>query len=72
VTAANVADIAKTAELLHGEERQMHRNADTSACKRLLVAALGRSIEWKIACNAGLIQAMAEGAQPAAEPKRMD
>ena len=64
VTAANVADIAKTAELLHGEERQVHADAGyTGVEKRPEIVALARLIDWQIAGKRGLIKALAEGAQ---------
>ena len=63
VTAANVADIAKTAELLHGEERQVHGDAGyTGVEKRPEIVALAQPIDWQIACKRGLIKALAEGA----------
>ena len=52
VTAANVADITKTAELLHGQEQQVHAE----------IVALERKIDWQIACKRGILKAMAEGA----------
>ena len=64
VTAANVADIAKTAELLHGEETQVHADAGYAGVeKRPEIVALARPIDWQIACKRGLIKALAEGAQ---------
>ena len=64
VTAANVADIAKTAELLHGEEKQVHADAGyTGVAKRPEIVALARPIDWQIACKRGLIKALAEGPQ---------
>jgi IS5 family transposase len=64
VTAANVADITKTAELLHGEETQVHADAGyTGVQKRPEIIALERPIDWQIAAKRGLIKAMAEGAQ---------
>src|SRR6266478_2283731 len=52
VTAANVADITKTAELLHGQERQVHADAGyTGVEKRAEIAALQRQIDWQIARN---------------------
>ena len=64
VTAANVADITKTAELLHGEEQQVHADAGyTGVEKRPEIVALERKIDWQIADKRGLIKAMAEGAE---------
>ena len=64
VTAANVADITKTAELLHGEEKQVHADAGyTGVEKRGEIVALERRIDWQIAGKRGVIKAMAEGAE---------
>ena len=64
VTAANVADITQTAELLHGEERQVHADAGyTGVEKRAEILALERKIDWQIACKRGLIKALAEGVE---------
>jgi IS5 family transposase len=64
VTAANVADITKTAELLHGEEQQVHADAGyTGVEKRTEIGALERKIDWQIASKRGLIKALAEGAE---------
>jgi IS5 family transposase len=64
VTAANVADVTKTAELLHGEEKQVHADAGyTGVEKRAEIVALERTINWQIAGKRGLIQALAEGAE---------
>jgi IS5 family transposase len=62
VTAANVADITKTAELLHGQETQVHADAGyTGVEKRAEVVALERKIDWQIARKRGQIKTMAEG-----------
>ena len=67
VTAANVADITKTAELLHGQEQQVHGDAGyTGVEKRAEIVALERKIDWQIACKRGLIKALAEGAEKVA------
>jgi IS5 family transposase len=64
VTAANVADITKTAELLHGAEKQVHADAGyTGVEKRAEIVALERKIDWQIAGKRGQIKAMAEGAE---------
>jgi IS5 family transposase len=61
VTAANVADITKTSELLHGEEQQVHADAGyTGVEKRPEIAALKRGIDWPIACKRSLIKTLAE------------
>ena len=64
VTAANVADVTKTAELLHGQEQQVHADAGyTGVEKRAEIVALARKIDWQIARKRGLIKALAEGAE---------
>ena len=66
VTAANVADLTKTAELLHGQEEQVHADAgDTGVEKRAEIVALERTIGWQIARKRGPIKAMVEGAEKA-------
>lgn len=63
VTAANVADVTKTAELLHGQEQQVHADAGyTGVEKRAEIVALERKIDWQIAGKRGAIKALAEGA----------
>ena len=62
VTAANVADITKTSELLHGQEKQVHADAGyTGVEKREEITALNRPIDWQIAGKRGRIKKMAEG-----------
>ena len=64
VTAANVADVTKTSELLHGQEAQVHADAGyTGVEKRAEIVALARKIDWQIARKRGLIKALAEGAE---------
>jgi IS5 family transposase len=64
VTAANVADVTKTAELLHGQERQVHADAGyTGVEKRAEIVALERKIDWQIAGKRSGIKALAEGAE---------
>ena len=64
VTAANVADVTKTAELLHGEETQVHADAGyTGVEKRPEIVALERKLDWQIAGKRGTIKALAEGAE---------
>jgi IS5 family transposase len=64
VTAANVADIAQAAALLHGKEKQVHADAGyIGVAKRPEIVALGRTLDWQIACKRGLIKAMADGPQ---------
>jgi IS5 family transposase len=62
VTAANVADITKTAELLHGQETQVHADAGYIGVeKREEITALNRPIDWQIAGKRGQIKKLAEG-----------
>ncbi len=62
VTAANVADVTKTAELLQGRETQVHADAGyTGVEKREEITALNRTIDWQIAGKRGRIKKMAEG-----------
>jgi transposase, IS5 family len=62
VTAANVADVTKTAELLHGQETQVHADAGyTGVEKREEITALNRPIDWQIAGKRGRIKKMEEG-----------
>jgi len=64
VTAANVADVTKTSELLHGQEQQVHADAGyTGVAKRAEIVALERKIDWQIARKRSPIKAMAEGAE---------
>jgi IS5 family transposase len=64
VTAANVADVTKTAELLHGDETQVHADAGyTGVEKRPEIVALQRKLDWQIAGKRSVIQALAEGAE---------
>jgi IS5 family transposase len=67
VTAANVADITQTAELLHGEEQQVHADAGYLGVeKRPEIVALERKIDWQIARKRGAIKTMAEGEEKTA------
>ena len=64
VTAANVADITQTAQLLHGQEQQVHADAGyTGVEKRAEIVAMARKIDWQIAAKRGRLKAMAEGAE---------
>ena len=64
VTAANVADGTKTAELLHGEETQGHADAGpTGGEKRPEIGAPGRNIDGQIAGKRGVSRSLAEGAE---------
>lgn len=63
-TAANVADVTKTSELLHGQEKQVHADAGyTGAEKRPEIVALERQIDWQIAGKRGVIKSLVEGAE---------
>jgi IS5 family transposase len=63
-TAANVADITQTAELLHGAETQVHGDAGyTGVEKRPEIVAQGRTLDWQIACKRSVLKALAEGAE---------
>ena len=67
VTAANVADVTKTAELLHGQEQQVHADAGyTGVEKRAEIVARERKIDWQIARKRGPLRALAEGAEKTA------
>jgi IS5 family transposase len=62
VTAANVADVTQTAQLLHGQETQVHADAGyTGVEKRKEITALNRPIDWQIAGKRGRIKKLAEG-----------
>jgi IS5 family transposase len=62
VTAANVADITKTAELLHGQETQVHADAGyTGVEKRVEITVLDRTIDWQIARKRGQLKKMEAG-----------
>ena len=64
VTAANVADVTKTAELLHGQETQVHADAGyTGVEKRSEIVALKRELDWQIAGKRSVIKALADGAE---------
>jgi transposase, IS5 family len=61
-TAANVADIAQTHALLHGEEKQAYADAGYLGVeKREEIAAGHAAIAWQVAAKRGKIKAMAEG-----------
>lgn len=64
VTAANVADVTQTAELLHGEETQVHADAGyTGVAKRPEIVALAGKLDWQIAVKRSVIKALAEGVE---------
>ena len=62
-TAANVADIAQTHELLHGEEKAGYADAGYLGVeKREEITTRSPGVEWHVAAKRGKIKAMAEGA----------
>lgn len=62
-TAANVADIAQTHELLHGDEKHVFADAGyTGVEKREELAAKAGKVKWYVAMKRGKRKAMAEGA----------
>jgi len=61
-TAANMADIAQTAALLHGEEKKVHADAGYLGVeKRAEIATACPGIEWHVAAKRGQVKALAEG-----------
>jgi transposase, IS5 family len=67
VSAGNVADVTKTAELLHGQVTQVHADAGyTGVEQRAEIRALERKMDWQIAGKRGVLKALAEGAEKAA------
>jgi IS5 family transposase len=61
-TAANVADIAQTHALLHGQEKQAHADAGYLGVeKRPEITAQHPGVRWHVAAKRGQIKAMAEG-----------
>ena len=61
-TAANVADIAQTHALLHGEEKQVHADAGYLGVEQReeIIAKTGE-VQWHVAAKRGRIKSMAEG-----------
>ena len=61
-TAANVADIAQTHELLHGKEKEAYADAGYLGVeKREEIVAQGKEVQWYVAAKRGKVKAMAEG-----------
>jgi IS5 family transposase len=61
-TAANVADIAQTHALLHGEEKNVHADAGYQGVeKREELIAQAKEVQWYVAAKRGKVKAMAEG-----------
>lgn len=62
-TAANVADIVQTHELLHGEEKAGYADAGYLGVeKREEITTRSPSVAWHVAAKRGQVKAMAEGA----------
>jgi IS5 family transposase len=61
-TAANVADIAQTHALLHGQEKEVYADAGyLGAEKREEMVSEHAGVEWYVAAKRGKVKAMAEG-----------
>jgi IS5 family transposase len=61
-TAANVADVAQTQTVLHGQEKEVYADAGyTGVEKRDEIAANCEGVKWHVAAKRGKIKAMAEG-----------
>ena len=61
-TAANVADIAQTHALLHGQEKEVYADAGYLGVeKRAEIATCSAGIEWHVAAKRGKVKALAEG-----------
>jgi IS5 family transposase len=64
VTTANLADITKTAQLPHRQEKQVHADAAyTGVEKRAKIVASERKMDWQIARKRGSVKTTAEGAE---------
>ena len=60
-TAANVADIAQTHELLHGEEKEVFADAGYQGAEKREEIIVASDVECHIAAKRGKVRAMAEG-----------
>jgi IS5 family transposase len=61
-TAANVADIAQTHALLHGQEKEAYADAGYLGVeKREEIATRSPGVEWHVAAKRGQVKALAEG-----------
>lgn len=61
-TAANVADIAQTHALLHGQEKEVFADAGYLGVERRgEIVARCQGVEWYVAAKRGKVRAMAEG-----------
>jgi IS5 family transposase len=62
-TAANVADIAQTHALLHGQEKTGYADAGSLGVeKRAEITTRSPGVEWHVAAKRGKVKALAEGA----------
>jgi transposase, IS5 family len=61
-TAANVADVAQSHELLHGQEKKGYGDAGyTGVEKRPEIVSEHAGVEWSVAAKRGKVKAMADG-----------
>ena len=61
-TAANVADVAQSHELLHGREKEVYADAGyTGVEKRTEIVSAHAGVEWHVAAKRGKVKALAEG-----------
>ncbi len=61
-TAANVADIAQTHALLHGQEKEVYADAGYLGVeKREEIAIKCQDVAWYVAAKRGKVKAMADG-----------
>ena len=61
-TAANVADIAQTHALLHGQEKKVHADAGYLGVEKREEIAVGHAdVEWYVAAKRGKVKVMADG-----------
>jgi IS5 family transposase len=61
-TAANVADIAQTQALLHGQEKEAYADAGYLGVeKRAEIVTGSPGVEWHVAAKRGQVKALAEG-----------
>jgi transposase, IS5 family len=61
-TAANVADVAQSHELLHGQEKEVYAAAGYIGVeKRPEIVADHAGVEWHVAAKRGKVKALAEG-----------
>lgn len=61
-TAANVADVAQSHELLHGQEKEVYADAGYIGIeKRPEIVAEHAGVEWHVAAKRGKVKALSEG-----------